>query len=240
MHNTSSITPTNNTPPPAVPWTPRDVSWGLVAFAVWIVIFLILGLIGEYFELGVDPSITVIFGTSLLLIPAWYFTVYKYKVSWAALGLGSFKITDIGVGCGLMTASLLFNLVYASFLGLFGLQMQPDIDIMFNSTAFPFILLFGGAVVAPFVEEVFFRGFVFAGLRNKWSWPKAAAISAVLFAVAHVVPTSILPIFILGFIFAFLYQFSGSIWPAIFMHMLTNTVALSLAYAVSQGWIPAP
>ena len=238
MHNIST-SPTNK-PPPAVPWTPRDVGLGLVVFACWVVVFLIIGLIGEYFQLGVDPSITVILGTSLLLIPAWYFTVHKYNVGWTALGLRRFKLTDIGLGCGLMTASLLLNLAYATFLGLFGLEMQPDIDVMFNSTAFPFILLFGGAVVAPFVEEVFFRGFVFAGLRNKWSWQKAAAISAILFAVAHVVPTSILPIFILGFIFAFLYQFSGSIWPAIFMHMLTNTVALSLAYAVSQGWIPAP
>ena len=239
MHN-APITPTNDPPSPTVPWTPRDVGWGLVAFALWIVVFLIMGLVGEYFELGLDPSFTVIFGTSLLLIPAWYFTIHKYKVGLAALGLGSFKLTDIGLGCGLMILSLLFNLIYATFLGLFGLQMQPDIDVMFNGTAFPFILLFGGAVVAPFVEEVFFRGFVFAGLRNKWSWPKAAAVSSLLFAVAHIVPTSILPIFILGFIFATLYQFSGSIWPAIFMHMLTNTVALSLAYAVSQGWIPAP
>ena len=78
------------------------------------------------------------------------------------------------------------------------------------------------------------------GLRGKWGWPKAALVSAGLFAVAHVIPTSILPIFILGLIFAFLYQASGSIWPAILMHMLTNTVALLVAYATSQGWLSLP
>jgi membrane protease YdiL (CAAX protease family) len=41
-------------------------------------------------------------------------------------------------------------------------------------------------------------------------------------------------------IFAFLYQVSGSIWPAILMHMLTNAIALSAAYAISQGWISTP
>ena len=81
---------------------------------------------------------------------------------------------------------------------------------------------------------------MFAGLRNKWDWKIAALVSAALFAMAHVVPTSILPITILGLIFAFLYQISGSIWPAILMHVLTNTVALSAAYAISQGWVPAP
>jgi membrane protease YdiL (CAAX protease family) len=125
-------------------------------------------------------------------------------------------------------------------LGLFGLQIQPDIDIMFDSTGFPIFLLLGGSVVAPIVEEVFFRGFIFAGLRTQWPWPVAAAVSAGLFALAHVLPTSLLPIFILGCIFAFLYQVSGSIWPAILMHMLTNTVALLAAYAISQGWVPVP
>ncbi|MEW5957318.1 MAG: CPBP family intramembrane glutamic endopeptidase [Chloroflexota bacterium] len=49
-----------------------------------------------------------------------------------------------------------------------------------------------------------------------------------------------LPIFMLGLIFAYLYQVSGSIWPAILMHILTNTLALSVAYAMSQGWAPLP
>ena len=139
-----------------------------------------------------------------------------------------------------MALSLVVNLVYASLLGLFGLEIQPDIELIFESTDLPLALLFGGAVVAPFVEELFFRGFVFSGLRGKWGWPKAALVSAGLFAVAHVIPTSILPIFILGLIFAFLYQASGSIWPAILMHMLTNTVALLVAYATSQGWLSLP
>ena len=65
-------------------------------------------------------------------------------------------------------------------------------------------------------------------------------MSAGLFALAHILPTSFLPILILGLIFSLLYHVSGSIWPAILMHMLTNIVALSAAYAISQGWVPAP
>ena len=223
-----------------VPWTTRDVAWGLVTFVGWMLAVLVAGQIVTVLGLNIDPSLVIIFGTALLLVPAWYFTIYKYGVSWAELGLRNFKTSMVGLGCGLMLASLLFNLVYGAILGLFGLEIQPDIDMMFDNTSFPIALLIGGAVVAPVVEEIFFRGFIFAGLRNKWSWPIAGAVSAGLFAVAHVIPTSILPIFILGFIFAFLYQISGSIWPAIIMHMLTNTVALTTAYAVSQGLVPAP
>ncbi len=230
---------TKETTPP-VPWTPHDVTWGLVAFVGWMTLVVLAGELAPLMGLPIDPSVIVIFGTMLLLVPAWYFAVYKYKASWSILGLRKFRPAAVGMGCGLMLLSLLFNMMYAAFLAVFNLQIQPDMDVMFNSTAFPVALLTGGVVVAPFVEEVFFRGFVFAGLRNKWDWKTAALVSAALFAMAHVLPTSILPIMILGLIFAFLYQVSGSIWPAILMHMLTNTVALSAAYAISQGWIPAP
>lgn len=227
-------------PPPTVPWTSRDVAWALGMSVFLILGFIILTGIGQRVGLSIDPSVVIIFGTSVLLIPAWYFSIYKYSVTWADLGLRGFRPAAVSVGCGLMLLSLLFNFVYASILALFDLQVQPDIEVMFENTTFPFILLFGGAVVAPFVEEIFFRGFVFAGLRNRWDWKKAAVVSAGLFALAHVLPTSVLPIFILGFIFAFLYQTSGSIWPSILMHMLTNSVALSAAYAISQGWVSLP
>lgn len=238
MHNVNPSS--NGSSIPSVPWTPRDVAWGLLTFVLWIVFLLLAGLIGENLALPVDMGLVIIFGEAVLLVPVWYLTIHKYGVSWSDLGLRNFRLCMVGIGCGLMLLSLLFNLVYASVLAIFDLQIQPDIDQLFEQTAYPFALLIGGAVVAPFVEEVFFRGFVFTGLMKKWGWKGAALVSSALFAVAHFIPTSFLPIFILGWIFAFLYKASGSIWPAILMHMLTNTLALSAAYAISQGWVPTP
>ena len=238
MHNTD--TSSNGYPLSPVPWTPRDVAWGLLAFVFWIGFLLLAGLIGENMTLPVDMSLFIIFGEAMLLLPVWYLTVRKYGVPWSELGLRKFHPAAVGIGCGLMLVSLLFNFIYGSILAKYNLQIQPDIDQLFEQTVYPFALLIGGAVVAPFVEEVFFRGFVFTGLLKKWDWKGAILVSSALFAVAHMVPTSFLPIFILGWIFAFLYKASGSIWPAILMHMLTNTVALSVAYAISQGWVPAP
>ncbi len=241
MNNEALLNPRPPTlPEPTVPWTAKDVFWGVAMAVLWIIVFSLISGVSHRVGLSIDPSIIVVFGTLLLLVPAWYFTIYKYNATWADLGLRGFQPMAVGVGCGLMFLSLLFNLVYATFLGLFDLEIQPDIDQMFNHTGFPLMILFGGAIVAPIVEEIFFRGFVFAGLRNKWNWKVAAFASAGLFALAHILPTSILPILILGVIFAFLYQVSGSIWPAILMHMLTNTIALSVAYAASQGLIPLP
>ncbi len=215
-------------PRPSVPWTPRDVAWGLLVFVLWIILLALTGLAGEQLDLPLDAGLLIVFGEAVLLLPVWYLAVRKYGATWADLGLHRFHASAIGFGCSLMLISLVFNLVYAALIGLFGLQTQPDIGPLFQTTAFPAALFFGGAIVAPVVEEIFFRGFVFAGLRSRWGWKKATLFSAGLFAVAHVVPTSILPIFILGVVFALLYQLSGSIWPAILMHMLTNTVALTV------------
>ncbi len=226
--------------PPPVPWTPRDVGWGLLVFGGWLLLFLVVGLLGAKQSLPLDTGLIIVFGEMILLLPAWYFTLYKYGASWADLGLRAFRPLTVGLGCGLMIASALFNIIYASLLSLFGLEIQPNIELIFQVTNFPLALLFGGGIVAPFVEEVFFRGFVFTGLRGRWGWSKAALASAGLFALAHLIPTSILPIFILGLIFAYLFQLSGSIWPTILMHMLTNSLALSLAYAKSQGWVSLP
>jgi membrane protease YdiL (CAAX protease family) len=222
---------------PAVPWTPRDVAWGLAALILGGSMLLLLAATLQRLGLEIDPSLVIVFGTMLLLIPVWYFTIFKYHMSWESLGLRPFHLKMVGLGCGLMFISMLFNLIYAAILSIFGKQIQPDISPIFAETRFPWLILFGGAVVAPIVEEIFFRGFVFAGLRTGWDWKKAALASAGLFALAHVALTSLLPIFILGLIFAFLYHISGSIWPAIFMHMLTNSLALSAAYAISQGWV---
>jgi membrane protease YdiL (CAAX protease family) len=224
-------------PSPPVPWTPRDVAWGLLVFVLWILLFIVGGALGSQFNLPVDAGLLIVFGEAILLLPAWYFTLHKYKTTWADLGLRAFQPRAVGLGCSLMVASVMVNFVYALFLAQFGLQIQPEMQQIFQGTEFPLALFFGGAIVAPFVEEIFFRGFVFTGLRGKWGWPKAALASAGLFALAHVVPTSLLPIFILGLIFAFLFQASGSIWPAILMHMLTNTIALLAAYAISRGWV---
>lgn len=224
----------------AVPWTARDVIWGLVAALLWVLVLIIVGNLIQRLGWSIDSSWLVVIGTAGLLLPIWYFTIYKYGASWKMLGLRSFRPGAISLGCGLMVLSWFFVFLYGAVLARFGRQIQPDVDAIFDKTSFPLLLFVGGAVVAPFVEEIFFRGFVFPGLRNRWSWQKAAVLSASLFAFAHVLPTSFLPIFVLGFIFAVLYQVSGSIWPPILMHMLNNTLSLSAAYAISQGWLPTP
>lgn len=86
-------------------------------------------------------------------------------------------------------------------------------------------------VAAPFTEELFFRGFVFAGL-SKWGFWPAAAVSALLFSLVHFDPGSLIPFFCIGIVMCWLFWSRGSLWDSVLFHFLFNfTSFLILASA---------
>jgi hypothetical protein len=223
--------------PTDIPWTTRDVWWGVGFLAVWVAVFVSLSLLGKIAELDINPGIFVGLAELVLLIPVWWLALRKYGVGWDALGVRGFSTSVLALGCGLMIFSFLFNLVLGSFLALFDLRMQVDLVAVFAELSSPWWLLVAGIVVAPVVEEIFFRGFVFAGLAKQYGWRPGAVGSSILFALIHFQPLAILPIFVLGLIFAYLYYRSRSIWPAVLMHVATNALGLGAAYILAETGI---
>jgi membrane protease YdiL (CAAX protease family) len=213
-----------------VPWSTRDVAFAGAFLVVWWVTIGALSLAFAWFDVAIDPGVFIGLAELALLVPVWWLALHKYRVGWNTLGLREFGSGALGLGCGLMLFSFAFNFLYSAFLGIFGLQVQTDLAPLFSELSSPWWFLLAGVVVAPVVEEVFFRGFVFAGLRSRFEWKTAAAISSALFALTHLQLTAFIPIFILGYIFAILYRQSNSIVPAILMHVLTNGLALGTAY----------
>jgi membrane protease YdiL (CAAX protease family) len=76
-------------------------------------------------------------------------------------------------------------------------------------------------ISAPFIEELFFRGFIFAGLSRWGFWP-AAAISSFVFTMVHFDPGSIIPFFGIGIVMSYLFWSRGSLWDSIIFHLLFN------------------
>ena len=229
------ISPGEQAPAPAflpVPWKVRDVWLGVASLVLWFGVAILLQLVA--IRLKIDLGVLVSLSEVLLLVPVAVLALVKYRAGWSALGLRRFKTGVVGIGCGLMILFYGINLAYSLFLGLFNLRVQTDIVPVFRQLSSPVWFLIGGAIIAPVVEEIFFRGFIFGGLRTRYSFPIAAVISALLFGLLHLQWTAILPITLLGLIFAFLYERSGSIWPGILMHFLTNACSLSAAFYLSQ------
>jgi hypothetical protein len=87
-------------------------------------------------------------------------------------------------------------------------------------------------VAAPLSEEIFFRGFMFAGIRRAAPFWVAAGCSAAVWGLFHYTgPGSwgvCLQLAIFGVILAWLYERTGSIWPTIAVHMFNNALAFAI------------
>jgi membrane protease YdiL (CAAX protease family) len=84
-------------------------------------------------------------------------------------------------------------------------------------------------LVGPFAEELFFRGFVFAGLLRRFGLPAAVVISSALFAAAHMDMAVAGPAFLAGSVFALVYWRTGTLWPVILAHTVQNAIAFTLS-----------
>lgn len=97
-----------------------------------------------------------------------------------------------------------------------------------RSTFEAVLLVVGVSVLAPLGEELVFRGYLYRILGARLGIARSVLITSVLFAVIHFNPASILALFALGLVFAFLRLKSGSIWPAILAHAIQNGIASAL------------
>jgi hypothetical protein len=130
--------------------------------------------------------------------------------------------------------------VYASILHLHGNDKLPKELGVSNSTAALVGATVFVCVIAPIVEEFFFRGFIFGALRkmrvviagrNIGTWV-AAAITGILFGLAHTGSASaqyLIPLGFLGFMLCWLRWRTGSLYPCMALHSLNNALALGIA-----------
>jgi len=95
------------------------------------------------------------------------------------------------------------------------------------------MFLLVAVVMAPVFEEIVFRGFLFRGLANSWGWVWGALASAAIFGAAHLQLDVFLPLAALGFVLAWAYKKTGSLWTCITMHALFNLIAV-VAWIVSS------
>ena len=87
--------------------------------------------------------------------------------------------------------------------------------------------------VAPVVEEVVFRGVMLDVMARRWSWAVAAIAQAAVFSAIHietlVSPPMFLALGLLGYLFAWLRRWTGSLIAPIVGHLVFNAISLGLA-----------
>jgi membrane protease YdiL (CAAX protease family) len=105
-----------------------------------------------------------------------------------------------------------------------------DADLAWGAPAAVAVSLLGSIVFAPLFEELIFRGVLYGTLRGRLAWPLAALGSALVFAVAHGYGVAgFLSVFLSGLLWAWVYERTGSLLPAMAAHVANNAgVAVTL------------
>ena len=83
-------------------------------------------------------------------------------------------------------------------------------------------------VVAPFTEELLFRGIILRGFLNRYKVSEAIMVSALLFGVIHLNIFQFLGAFFIGILFAWWFVKTRSLLPCIFGHVLNNAFIVIL------------
>ncbi len=227
-----------------VPWRLRDMFWACVVALGLIMGGLILAVGVAYLWPGLDLSSSspstlalVIFALeAVLIVPAWTRGPRRYGGGWSSLGLRRFApLRSLVLFLVGLAVVLIISPLWEVVRRQLGLAGQPSYLPLFGEGPWGLVLaLLLGGIVAPFAEEVFFRGYLYAGLRELWGRGWALFVSSLAFAALHFTPGVLPPIFLIGLILAYIYERADSLWPSIALHSAINTIAFVGAYLVER------
>ena len=237
----TSAPPAAAEPPPAAPhgraaWAPWMAPVAFVTgFGVTIVlglfVFIIAGAAGvEEDAPGVSIGLTIVQNVALVGAAFFFAAMAGGRPSAAEFGLLRAPFwRSVGLIVAIWIGFLVLSGLWALALDLDQRQDLPDelgADGPLLNVLAVVVLV---TVVAPIGEELFFRGFFFGALRN-WHGPWLAAIlTGLVFGGIHVGSSPVgylVPLMIFGAGLCLLYELTGSLYPAIALHALNNSIAL--------------
>ena len=207
----------------------------------YLVLALILGLslvflLGNMFENVLETSILNI-GTAAgqtiaaaITLPIFYL-ILSSKRNPLRLYLKSPSRRDLLVALkyfGFFSWPLIGILILILILSRLGVEVPFDFasePLLVSETILMFVLL---VVVAPIIEEIIFRGYLYAKLRQRHSFWPAFWISGSIFTCFHILQSNLfelIVIFILSYFITRAFENTRSLWASILIHALNNARA---------------
>jgi membrane protease YdiL (CAAX protease family) len=222
-------------------WAPRHLVLGIVGglflyflFGVALVVPAVAIAGEDSAESLLAQAVTVILW-DLGLVCLVYVLVKKTGGTWRSLGFRRPRTVSpadnpwFGTLGLAFAASILFRViagVYVALIGLLGLDsLLPDDQIpsgFYEHSEVLWVLGISVVLTAPFAEEIFFRGFLYAGLRRYQGVLVAALISGTFFSLAHGNLGLLIPFILVGAALSYIYERTGSIYPSMSAHFMFN------------------
>jgi len=248
MESSSSIFPKFSIPEKK---TPGSLGVGMffmltvLAFLAALMISLLLhGIRGE--SPGTPPTptwmgIEAVLG-SIIWIPVallgarWSRLQTSHALSWRWPSANGWKLFFLGGAAGLfmLTPAVWLQQISSRFLPKIGTNLIQQLEKQDPSLHALLLISIAVVIAAPLAEEMFFRGFAFRGLiTRKKFWPAAILVS-IVFAVIHIEPANILPIFVLSLVLCWFQWRTSSVIPPIIGHATYNGVQI-VAWLIARN-----
>jgi hypothetical protein len=220
---------------------PEAGPWGLLE-ALPVVLFLLLL---TSLSLGTSERNvshihirTVLISQALLYLLILLYVHFVVKLRrrlpfWAALGWrwlapGRFLLAGLGLA------------LFVQLLRLPSAKKLP-IERLFENANAAYLLAAFGILVAPLVEEILFRGFIFVAVERSWGVAHAVWITAMLFGLVHVpqlvggIPQMV-AILGVGVVLSWVRAATRSLAASYFIHLGYNTTLFGMLFIATHGF----
>ena len=219
---------------------PVDGFMGL-GILVWASVAATTGLAVGLGGAGADaspPLLVAVAGTGIGGLCAAGFAVARTPR--VDLGLSRLAPGWCAFGLALVPAFLVVGAAWMAALAALGIDVQQQelLDVAGAGGLGPgeWAALVYGALAAPVIEELVFRGLVYASLARAAGATRAAVASGVLFGLLHISePAAVGPLVVMGVVLGLLRARSGSLGPPLALHLGNNVLAMGLALAGVVG-----
>jgi CAAX protease family protein len=129
---------------------------------------------------------------------------------------------------GYVAGGILLAGAAQALLNLLPAQKELPVERLFTSAASSYLLALFGICIAPFMEELVFRGFFYPVFERQWGLLRAVLLTSALFAVIHGPQLNggwaeMIVIFLVGVALSYTRGKTGSLVPSYLMHLAYNS-----------------
>jgi CAAX protease family protein len=227
---------------PDPPWGLAEVVWGMLwTIAVIVVLLTVMGTLVVLLDLEADEGagLALVFigqaiANVIVLGGIYLYVRGKGAVAedfglrpfdygrwwWVVLAFVVGAYATLGVYTGLI--DWLDGLVELGFL-------EPEENIPDEVDDSVFTLALAGVfsiLVAPITEELFFRGFLLGGIKQRFGLAAGIVGSSLVFGLVHGQLGLIIPFSLVGGYLALIYLYTRSLWSSIACHLTFNGLSI--------------